>query len=138
MDEKLKDNTSVGRTFPETDASFRSREMNLIRTSKSAFENPKPDSRGFVNSFTNKSSVNIRPTLFGRCATCCNIFFADSYEPPVFSFLQVSDRIILLTSTFFKTTNAPFFSLSSIATFVISPAVSSPQLSNPHGFIQGL
>lgn len=63
---------------PETDASRRSREINFMRTFRSASENFEPGFRGFVNSFENRSSVNIRPTLFGRCAICCSILFAES------------------------------------------------------------
>lgn len=65
---------------PETDASRRSREINFTRTLRSACENFEPGLRGFVNSSANRFRVNTRPTLFGRCAICCSILFAESYE----------------------------------------------------------
>lgn len=63
---------------PETDASRRSREINFTRTFRSASENFVLGLRGFVNSSANRSRVNILPTLFGRCAICCSILFAES------------------------------------------------------------
>lgn len=83
---------------PETDASRRSREINFTRTFRSCSEYFELGLRGFVNSSAKRSRVNIRPTLFGRCAICCSIFSAESWTHP---FVSLSVYISYLGCAFY-------------------------------------